>query len=93
MTDDTEAGAARPRSTTICAGTAGRTCACSNFAHAVPLDWEALIGRTRSTSYLPREGPAYEAMAAELRALYDRAAEFGGARFVLVTSVHLGERQ
>jgi hypothetical protein len=31
-------------------------------------------------------------MAAELRALYDRAGEFGGARFVLLTSVHLGER-
>jgi SAM-dependent methyltransferase len=63
------------------------------FRHAVPVDWEALIGRTRSTSYLPREGPAYEAMAEQLRALYDRAGEFGGARFALVTSVHLGERQ
>ena len=63
------------------------------FRHAVPVDWEALIGRTRSTSYLPREGAAYEAMAAELRALFDRAGEFGGARFALVTSVHLGERQ
>jgi hypothetical protein len=31
-------------------------------------------------------------MAAELRALYDRAGEFGGARFVLLTSVHLAER-
>ncbi len=63
------------------------------FRHDVAVDWEALIGRTRSTSYLPREGPAYEAMTAELRALYDRAGEFGGARFALVTSVHLGERQ
>jgi SAM-dependent methyltransferase len=63
------------------------------FRHAVPMDWEALLGRTRSTSYLPREGPQYEAMTAELRALFDRAAEFGGARFTLVTSVHLAERQ
>ena len=63
------------------------------FRHVVPVDWEALIGRTRSASYLPREGPHYDAMAAELRALYDRAGEFGGARFALVTSVHLGERQ
>ncbi|HEX8806116.1 MAG TPA: class I SAM-dependent methyltransferase [Candidatus Aquilonibacter sp.] len=63
------------------------------FRHAVAADWEALLGRARSSSYLPREGPAYEAMAAELRALYDRAGEFGGARFALVTRVHLGERQ
>jgi SAM-dependent methyltransferase len=63
------------------------------FRHTVTMDWEALIGRTRSVSYLPRDGPAYEAMAAELRSLYDRAGEFGGACFVLVTSVHLGERQ
>jgi SAM-dependent methyltransferase len=62
------------------------------FRHVVPIDWEALIGRARSASYLPREGPAYEAMAGELRALFDRAAAFGGARFALVTSVHLGER-
>lgn len=63
------------------------------FRHTMPVDWEALIGRTRSASYLPREGPAYEVMAAELRALYDRADAFGGARFVLATAVHLGERQ
>jgi SAM-dependent methyltransferase len=63
------------------------------FRHAVPVDWEALIGRARSTSYLPREGPAYEAMTRELRELFDRADEFGGARFALVTSVHLAERQ
>lgn len=63
------------------------------FEQAQELDWERLIGRARSTSYLPREGPAYDAMAAELRALYDRAAEFGGARFVMTTGVHLGERQ
>jgi SAM-dependent methyltransferase len=64
-----------------------------NFANRHDLDWEALIGRARSSSFLPREGPEYERMAAELRALYDRAADFGGARFVLVTGVHLAERQ
>ena len=64
-----------------------------DFRHAQPVDWESLIGRTRSASYLPREGPAYESMAAELRALYDRAGELGGARFVLLTSAHLAERQ
>ncbi|MGA8839741.1 MAG: class I SAM-dependent methyltransferase [Candidatus Aquilonibacter sp.] len=63
------------------------------FRHEKPVGWEGLIGRTRSASYLPREGPAYESMAAELRALYDRAVELGGVRFVLQTSVHLAERQ
>jgi SAM-dependent methyltransferase len=63
------------------------------FRHEKPVDWEGLIGRTRSASYLPREGPAYDSMAAELRALYDRAVELGGVRFVLQTSVHLAERQ
>jgi SAM-dependent methyltransferase len=63
------------------------------FRHEKPVDWEGLIGRTRSASYLPREGPAYDSMAAELRTLYDRAGELGGVRFVLQTSVHLAERQ
>ncbi|HTX56721.1 MAG TPA: class I SAM-dependent methyltransferase [Candidatus Acidoferrales bacterium] len=63
------------------------------FPQVVPVDWDALIGRTRSASYLPSSGPAYDEMAAELHALYDRAGEFGGARYALLTSVHLGERQ
>jgi SAM-dependent methyltransferase len=63
------------------------------FRHQHDLNWEQLIGRTRSASYLPREGPEYESMAAQLRELYERAADYGGARFVLVTNVHLGERQ
>jgi SAM-dependent methyltransferase len=63
------------------------------FRHEQPADWDELIGRTRSSSYLPREGPAYEAMAAKLRELYDGADRYGGARFVLIAAVHLGERQ
>ena len=64
-----------------------------HFRHETPLDWEGLIGRTRSSSYLPREGPAYETMEAELRDVYDRAAALGATRFVLTTAVHLAERQ
>jgi SAM-dependent methyltransferase len=64
-----------------------------NVQQMQELDWEGMIGRARSTSYLPREGPAYEAMAAQLRELYDRAAEYGGAHFVLTTGIYLGERQ
>ncbi|HTZ54927.1 MAG TPA: class I SAM-dependent methyltransferase [Candidatus Acidoferrum sp.] len=93
ITDDTEA---RRRNTTVdddLRAQGWQHVRLLEFRHVVPVDWEALIGRTRSTSYLPREGPAYDAMAVELRALFDRASEFGGARFALVTSVHLGERQ
>lgn len=93
MTDDTEA---RRRKTTVDGDL--RTAGWSDvrvldFYHRQDLDWESLIGRTRSTSYLPREGAAFEEMAGKLRALYDRAEIYGGAHFVLVTSVHLGERQ
>lgn len=93
ITDDTEA---RRRNTTIGEDLRGHGWSdvrVLEFRHVVAVDWQALIGRTRSTSYLPREGPSYEAMAAELHALFERAGEFGGARFALVTSVHLGERQ
>jgi SAM-dependent methyltransferase len=61
--------------------------------NVAPVDWDGFIGRTRSASYLPREGSAYEEMAAQLRALFDRADEYGGARFVMVTSAYLAERQ
>lgn len=61
------------------------------FAYQQPLSWDALIGRARSASYLPREGPAYDEMAEKLRALYDQHAD-GTVRFALVTTVHLGER-
>ena len=61
--------------------------------HETGADWEQLIGRTRSASYLPREGPDYETMAAKLRDLFDRAPSLGGSRFAMVASVYLGERQ
>jgi SAM-dependent methyltransferase len=63
------------------------------FTQWQPLTWEAMIGRTRSTSYLPLEGPRYEQMAAELREIYDAAARTGEVRFALTTTVHIGERQ
>jgi SAM-dependent methyltransferase len=93
MTDDTES---RRRATTIdrdLRESGWSDVRMLEFRHRQLLDWEALIGRTRSASYLPREGAAYESMATELRKLYDRAQEYGGAFFVLITSVHLGERQ
>jgi SAM-dependent methyltransferase len=93
LADDTES---RRRATTVDSDLRERgwsNVRVLDFRHAMPVDWDGLIGRTRSASYLPREGPAYEKMAAELRALYDCAGDLGGARFVLTTAVHLGERQ
>jgi SAM-dependent methyltransferase len=93
MADDTES---RRRATTVDSDLRERgwlNVRVLDFGHEMPVDWDGLIGRTRSASYLPREGPAYETMAAELRELYDRAGALGGARFVLTTAVHLGERQ
>lgn len=63
------------------------------FTQVQSMSWEALIGRARSASYLPQEGPRYEDMAAQLHRLFDRAAVGGEVRMALVTTVHLGERQ
>lgn len=40
--------------------------------HVQALDVDGLIGFSRSASYLPRSGPAYEAMVQEIRALCER---------------------
>jgi len=93
MTDATES---RRRKTTVDADLRERgwsNVRTIEFRHETPADWDQLIGRTRSASYLPREGPAYDELAAELRALFDRSAAFGGSRFVLIAAVHLAERQ
>ncbi len=60
--------------------------------HARPLDWETLIGFSRSASYLPKSGAAYAAMEAELRALFETTAP-AERRFALVATAHLGERR
>ncbi len=61
-------------------------------SHEHPLNWEAMIGFVRSASYLPREGDAYDAMAGELRAVYDRQAAAGNVRFRWTTRAYIGER-
>jgi SAM-dependent methyltransferase len=63
------------------------------FRYVLPMTLEQYLGRARSSSYLPREGPEYEAMAAELRAHFDDAQEHGTVSFAYVTIVHIGERQ
>ena len=59
--------------------------------HERRLDWETLVGFSRSASYLPKTGAAYDAMVAELRALF-ASVPAGDARFVLLATAHIGER-
>lgn len=49
------------------------------------LDWEGFAGRARSASYVPRAGPAHEALFAELRELFEREARGGRVSFRLQT--------
>lgn len=51
------------------------------------VDKGGLIGRTRSASYLPHEGPTAEALEREVGAVFDRFAADGRARLALSTWV------
>lgn len=63
------------------------------FPNEQRLDRTALIGRVRSASYAPREGPRLDAMIAELEELHRRFADNSGhATFVYHTDVVIGER-
>ena len=61
-------------------------------SHEHPLTWDTMMGFVRSASYLPREGSPYQAMAIELRELYDRELAHGPVRFVWKTEAYIGER-
>ena len=59
--------------------------------NAQPLDWEGLLGRATSTSYLPVPGaPGYDEMVAALRILFDRYATDGQVTMQYVTRVYVG---
>ena len=58
-------------------------------SHSQTLDWSSVIGFARSASYLPKDGPAYESMEQEMRALYDRWP--GEVAFAYVTEAYLAE--
>lgn len=63
------------------------------FANAQRLDVEALIGRARSASYVPREGPEHDAIVRGLRELHARFADGEGfVRLAYSTNVHLADR-
>jgi SAM-dependent methyltransferase len=62
------------------------------FAGAQELDEAGLVGRAASSSYCPKDGEAYEAMARDLRALFARSHTLGVVRLVYETRVHLATR-
>lgn len=73
---------------------AGRTDAGAMRTLVLPnpqrLDWAGLAGRTRSASYVPREGPAREALFRDLRRLFERCARGGRVDFALRTIAYHG---
>jgi hypothetical protein len=55
------------------------------------LDYDGLIGRLQSTSYVPAAGePGHERMLADARVLFDRYVEDGRVRIDYDTQVYLG---
>ncbi|HEX5011704.1 MAG TPA: class I SAM-dependent methyltransferase [Planctomycetota bacterium] len=54
------------------------------------LDWTGVEGRTRSASYVPRSGPAHDALFAQLRELFGAYARGGRVGFGLTTLVFHG---
>ena len=50
----------------------------STFPLRQDLDLSGVLARMRSMSYVPRQGPAWEQLASELRALFARHADNGG---------------
>jgi SAM-dependent methyltransferase len=57
------------------------------FPNGQALDRDGLLGRTRSASYLPRDGPRAAALEHELGELFTRYATAGRVRLALVTWV------
>lgn len=63
------------------------------FDNAQRLDRTGVVGRVRSTSYAPREGPRLAEMIRELEALHERFADNSGhASLRYTTDVVIGER-
>lgn len=63
------------------------------FDNAQRLDRAGIVGRVRSTSYAPREGPRLPEMIRELEALHDRFSDNSGhASLLYTTDVVIGER-
>ncbi len=67
-----------------------KNCRVVSASHGSALDWDRLIGFSRSASYLPKSGPAYEAMERELRALFERWPS--ERAFTYITDAYIAER-
>ena len=60
------------------------------FAYRQRLDFDGVVGRAMSTSYIPRAGAAYERLIADLRQLYAKNRNDDGfVTLVYTTSVFL----
>jgi SAM-dependent methyltransferase len=57
------------------------------FANGQTLDRDGLLGRTRSSSYVPQEGALADALHREVGELFDRYAKDGRVRLALATFV------
>ena len=59
--------------------------------HEQILNWEGLVGRTESISYLPKKGaPRYAEMMQDLQAIHDACAVAGKVVFLYETKVYFG---
>jgi SAM-dependent methyltransferase len=63
-----------------------------SFAHGQRLDYDGLMGRLRSTSYAPREGPEHAAMLERVNRAFETYNTEGEINFAFRTDVYLGER-
>jgi SAM-dependent methyltransferase len=80
--DDTEA--LRLRALEIFESFPGAQIARAAVYFAQPLDRDALLGRAASSSYLPATGPAAEALAGDLRAIFERYQKAGRVEMRMV---------
>lgn len=60
------------------------------FPHRQVFDWDGLLGRMLSSSYVPADGPVHDAMVRELRELFDAEATAGSVAFLYDTRVFYG---
>ncbi len=62
------------------------------FSNTQELDLPGLIGRARSASYVPKDGPGWDQLARALRGLHQRFADSGGrVTMIYITQVYLSE--
>ena len=62
------------------------------FAGSQLLDYEALMGRVRSTTYAPRDGPAHAQLIENLNRTFERYAQDGEVTLIYRVDGYLGEK-